>query len=121
MPEFSFLGDLSLYEPFNTNTTPLKVLTEKLWFYLCICLQGMGRSLPRIPVEGSYGGDHLSVSRTLCGALVFPSVANLVGRLLFRRVTSNLQRTILVSQSLKKPLKQHYQVKSMMPNRLVFV
>ncbi|KAA0704346.1 E3 ubiquitin-protein ligase MARCH5 [Triplophysa tibetana] len=56
---------------------------------------GMGRSLPRIPVEGSYGGDHLSVSRTLCGALVFPSVANLVGRLLFRRVTSNLQRTIL--------------------------
>ncbi|KAI7793508.1 E3 ubiquitin-protein ligase MARCHF5 [Triplophysa rosa] len=56
---------------------------------------GMGRSLPRVPVEGSYGGDHLSVSRTLCGALVFPSVANLVGRLLFRRVTSNLQRTIL--------------------------
>lgn len=56
---------------------------------------GMGRSLPRVPVEGSYGGDHLSVSRTLCGALVFPSIANLVGRLLFRRVTSNLQRTIL--------------------------
>lgn len=57
---------------------------------------GMSRPLPRIPVEGSYGGDHLSVSRTLCGALIFPSIANLVGRLLFRRVTSNLQRTILV-------------------------
>nr|WMY99917.1 March5 [Squaliobarbus curriculus] len=56
---------------------------------------GMGRSLPRIPAEGSYGGDHLSVSRTLCGALIFPSIASLVGRLLFRRVTSNLQRTIL--------------------------
>ncbi|XP_016302697.1 E3 ubiquitin-protein ligase MARCH5-like [Sinocyclocheilus anshuiensis] len=56
---------------------------------------GMGHPLPRIPVEGSYGGDHLSVSRTLCGALIFPSIANLVGRLLFRRVTSNLQRTIL--------------------------
>lgn len=56
----------------------------------------MGRSLPRIPAEGSYGGDHLSVSRTLCGALIFPSIASLVGRLLFRRVTSNLQRTILV-------------------------
>ncbi|XP_056323289.1 E3 ubiquitin-protein ligase MARCHF5 [Danio aesculapii] len=56
---------------------------------------GMGRALPRVPVEGSYGGDHLSVSRTLCGALIFPSIANLVGRLLFRRVTSNLQRTIL--------------------------
>uniref|UniRef100_A0A672NXB5 E3 ubiquitin-protein ligase MARCHF5 n=1 Tax=Sinocyclocheilus grahami TaxID=75366 RepID=A0A672NXB5_SINGR len=56
---------------------------------------GMGHPIPRIPVEGSYGGDHLSVSRTLCGALIFPSIANLVGRLLFRRVTSNLQRTIL--------------------------
>ncbi|XP_043106093.1 E3 ubiquitin-protein ligase MARCHF5 [Puntigrus tetrazona] len=56
---------------------------------------GMGRPLPRIPAEGSYGGDHLSVSRTLCGALIFPSIANLVGRLLFRKVTSNLQRTIL--------------------------
>ncbi|KAK9968648.1 hypothetical protein ABG768_002963 [Culter alburnus] len=56
---------------------------------------GMGRSLPRVPAEGSYGGDHLSVSRTLCGALIFPSIASLVGRLLFRRVTSNLQRTIL--------------------------
>ncbi|XP_059400980.1 E3 ubiquitin-protein ligase MARCHF5-like [Carassius carassius] len=56
---------------------------------------GMGHPQPRIPVEGSYGGDHLSVSRTLCGALIFPSIANLLGRLLFRRVTPNLQRTIL--------------------------
>lgn len=56
---------------------------------------GVGRALPRVPAEGSYGGDHLSVSRTLCGALIFPSIASLVGRLLFRRVTSNLQRTIL--------------------------
>lgn len=56
---------------------------------------GISPPLARIPGEGSYGGDHLSVSRTLCGALIFPSIANLVGRLLFRRVTSNLQRTIL--------------------------
>lgn len=56
---------------------------------------GVGRPLARIPADGSYGADHLSVSRTLCGALIFPSIANLVGRLLFRRVTSNLQRTIL--------------------------
>uniref|UniRef100_A0A8C2CTQ7 E3 ubiquitin-protein ligase MARCHF5 n=1 Tax=Cyprinus carpio TaxID=7962 RepID=A0A8C2CTQ7_CYPCA len=56
---------------------------------------GMGHPQPRIPVEGSYGGDHLSVSRTLCGALIFPSIANLLGRLLFRRVTSNLQRTFM--------------------------
>lgn len=49
--------------------------------------------LPRLRAEGP--GDHMSVSRTLCGALIFPSVASLVGRLLFRRVSSNLQRTIL--------------------------
>ncbi|KAM3600262.1 uncharacterized protein V6R79_020343 [Siganus canaliculatus] len=49
------------------------------------------RHLPHVPVDG----DHLSVSRTLCGALIFPSIASLVGRLLFRRMPSNLQRTVL--------------------------
>ncbi|KAK2818604.1 hypothetical protein Q5P01_024165 [Channa striata] len=56
---------------------------------------GTHRYLPRVPTDGPSAGDHLSVSRTLCGALVFPSIANLVGRLLFQRVPSNLQRTIL--------------------------
>ncbi|MBN3271068.1 MARH5 ligase, partial [Polyodon spathula] len=58
---------------------------------------GIGRTVPRVPAEvgGGYASDHLSVSRTLCGALVFPSVASLVGRLLFRRVPSSLQRTVL--------------------------
>uniref|UniRef100_A0AAR2KHY0 E3 ubiquitin-protein ligase MARCHF5 n=1 Tax=Pygocentrus nattereri TaxID=42514 RepID=A0AAR2KHY0_PYGNA len=56
---------------------------------------GIGRPLPRVPADGGYGGDHISVSRTLCGALVFPSIASLVGRLLFRRVPSSLQRTVL--------------------------
>uniref|UniRef100_A0A3Q3QBN7 E3 ubiquitin-protein ligase MARCHF5 n=1 Tax=Monopterus albus TaxID=43700 RepID=A0A3Q3QBN7_MONAL len=51
--------------------------------------------LPRVPADGPGAGDHLSVSRTLCGALIFPSIASLVGRLLFGRVPSNLQRTIL--------------------------
>ncbi|XP_075996250.1 E3 ubiquitin-protein ligase MARCHF5 [Genypterus blacodes] len=53
------------------------------------------RYLPRIPAEGPSAGDHLSVSRTLCGALILPTIANLVGRLLFRRVSSNLQQTVL--------------------------
>lgn len=56
---------------------------------------GSSRYLPRFPVDGTSTGDHLSVSRTLCGALIFPTVASLVGRLLFRRVSSNLQCTIL--------------------------
>ncbi|CAJ1069929.1 E3 ubiquitin-protein ligase MARCHF5 [Xyrichtys novacula] len=54
-----------------------------------------GRYLPRVSMDGPGSGDHLSVSRTLCGALIFPSIANLVGRLLFSRMNSNLQRTIL--------------------------
>ncbi|XP_040914553.1 E3 ubiquitin-protein ligase MARCHF5 [Toxotes jaculatrix] len=56
---------------------------------------GNSRYLPRLPVDGPSAGDHLSVSRTLCGALIFPSLASVVGRLLFRQVSSNLQRTIL--------------------------
>ncbi|XP_029921825.1 E3 ubiquitin-protein ligase MARCHF5 [Myripristis murdjan] len=53
------------------------------------------RRLPHAPPDGANMASHLSVSRTLCGALIFPSVASLVGRLLFRRVSSNLHRTIL--------------------------
>lgn len=56
---------------------------------------GTSRYLSRGPADGLGAGDHLSVSRTLCGALVFPSIASLVGRLLFGRMTSNLQRTLL--------------------------
>lgn len=56
---------------------------------------GSNHYQPRIPADGPGAGDHLSVSRTLCGALIFPSIASLVGRLLFGRVSSNLQRTIL--------------------------
>ncbi|KAF1377939.1 hypothetical protein PFLUV_G00206000 [Perca fluviatilis] len=56
---------------------------------------GGRRYVPRVPGDGFGAGDHLSVSRTLCGALVFPSIASLVGRLLFRRMPSNLQRTVL--------------------------
>lgn len=58
---------------------------------------GSSHYLPRVPGDGPGAGDHLSVSRTLCGALIFPSIASVVGRLLFRRMPSNLQRTILVS------------------------
>ncbi|XP_071008603.1 E3 ubiquitin-protein ligase MARCHF5-like [Oncorhynchus clarkii lewisi] len=62
---------------------------------LQLLLPGIGRPLPRVPADGGNGGDHLSVSRTLCGALIFPSVASLVGRLIFGRVPSSLQRTVL--------------------------
>uniref|UniRef100_A0A3Q3FL50 E3 ubiquitin-protein ligase MARCHF5 n=1 Tax=Labrus bergylta TaxID=56723 RepID=A0A3Q3FL50_9LABR len=65
---------------------------------------GTRRYLPRVPADGPGSGDHLSVSRTLCGALIFPSIASLMGRLLFGRVNANLQRTVLVSISPGTPL-----------------
>lgn len=58
---------------------------------------GSSRYLPRVPGDGPGAGDHLSVSRTLCGALIFPTIASVVGRLLFQRMSSSLQRTVLVS------------------------
>lgn len=58
---------------------------------------GSSHYLPRVPGDGPTARDHFPVSRTLCGALIFPSIASLVGRLLFGRMPSNLQRTILVS------------------------
>lgn len=59
------------------------------------CPAGSGHYMPRRPVDATSPGDHLSVSRTLCGALIFPSVASLLGKMLFHRVSSNLQRTVL--------------------------
>uniref|UniRef100_A0A3P9PUA8 Uncharacterized protein n=1 Tax=Poecilia reticulata TaxID=8081 RepID=A0A3P9PUA8_POERE len=57
---------------------------------------GSSGYLPRLRTDGLGAGDHVSsVSRTLCGALIFPSIATLVGWLLIRRVTSNLQCAIL--------------------------
>jgi len=56
-----------------------------------------GRRSHRFLLEGTLARDHVSVSRTLCGALIFPSIASLAGRLLFQRVPSSLQRTVLVS------------------------
>lgn len=59
---------------------------------------GIGRPVAPGPLaESRPQGDHTSLSRSLCGALVFPTIASLVGRLLFRHVDSSLQRTILVS------------------------
>ncbi|XP_061589342.1 E3 ubiquitin-protein ligase MARCHF5 [Cololabis saira] len=66
----------------------------RLWQRYRYFPPGSSGYLPRSPAD-NIGSDHLSVSRTLCGALIFPSIATMVGRLLFRRVSSNLQRTVL--------------------------
>lgn len=69
-----------------------------MFFLISLASSGISCPVPHIPLaESRYQSDHLSISRTLCGALVFPTIANLVGRVTFRRVNSSLQRTILVS------------------------
>lgn len=57
---------------------------------------GIGCPVPRIPAEANPLADHVSATRILCGALVFPTIATIVGKLMFSSVNSNLQRTILV-------------------------
>uniref|UniRef100_A0A673XA24 E3 ubiquitin-protein ligase MARCHF5 n=1 Tax=Salmo trutta TaxID=8032 RepID=A0A673XA24_SALTR len=64
---------------------------------------GIGCPVPRIPAEASPLADHVSATRILCGALVFPTIATIVGKLMFSSVNSNLQRTILVGNK-NKPL-----------------
>ncbi|CAL8284233.1 unnamed protein product [Arctogadus glacialis] len=56
---------------------------------------GLGCPVPRIPAEANPLADHVSATRILCGALVFPTIATIVGKLMFSSVNSNLQRTIL--------------------------
>ncbi|XP_061886844.1 E3 ubiquitin-protein ligase MARCHF5 [Entelurus aequoreus] len=63
----------------------------RLWLRFFYQRHGVRGYTPPVPATG----DHLSVSRTLCGALVLPWISSLLGRLLFRRATSSLQQTIL--------------------------
>ena len=41
--------------------------------------------------------DPLSATRVLCGALIMPTIATVVGKLMFGQVESNFQRSLLVS------------------------
>ncbi|XP_019740957.1 E3 ubiquitin-protein ligase MARCH5-like [Hippocampus comes] len=64
----------------------------RLWFRYSYQRQYAVRGyLPPLPAEG----NHVSMSRILCGALVLPWISSLLGRLLFRRVSSNLQQSLL--------------------------
>uniref|UniRef100_A0A3Q0RKF0 E3 ubiquitin-protein ligase MARCHF5 n=1 Tax=Amphilophus citrinellus TaxID=61819 RepID=A0A3Q0RKF0_AMPCI len=56
---------------------------------------GNSRYLPPIPVDEPRVQPQFLTSRNLCGALMFPSIAVLTGRLLFPSLTSHLQRALL--------------------------
>ena len=55
----------------------------------------------RTPAEiASSYSDVESFSRLVCGALLLPTIAATTGKIFFSSVTSNFQRTLLVSHSL---------------------
>ena len=51
----------------------------------------------RIPAETEPLSNPLCATRVLCGALILPTIATIVGKVMFGSVQSNFQRTLLVS------------------------
>ena len=51
----------------------------------------------RVPAETAPVSDTYSTTRMLCSALILPTIATVVGKLMFGTVHSNFQRTLLVS------------------------
>lgn len=49
----------------------------------------------RVPAETMPLSDPVSATRVLCGALILPTIATIVGKLMFGNVQSNFQRTLL--------------------------
>ncbi|CAH1783592.1 unnamed protein product [Owenia fusiformis] len=49
----------------------------------------------RIPADYAPLSDPISATRVLCGALILPTIATIVGKLMFGSVNSNFQRTLL--------------------------
>lgn len=57
---------------------------------------GNSEYLPRTPaVAYSSNSDPVSFTRTICGGLILPTIATIVGKLLFQRINSNFQRSII--------------------------
>jgi len=54
----------------------------------------------RVPAETAPVSDTYSTTRMLCSALILPTIATVVGKLMFGNVHSNFQRTLLVRPQL---------------------
>lgn len=49
----------------------------------------------RIPADTTPLSDPISILRVMCGALVFPTISTIAGKVMFGSVKSNFQRTLL--------------------------
>ena len=55
--------------------------------------------LPRVPAENNGNSNPASLTRLICGGLILPTIATILGKFMFQRVHSNFQRTLLVRKS----------------------
>lgn len=101
-------------------TVPVMLILGRLVRWEEALLGFLNKNIPRVPIvkhllpgfhEASTSvrphstevppfSDPVSATRILCGALIFPTVAVLVGKLLFHPLHSNLQKTFFVSINL---------------------
>ena len=99
-------------------TVPIMLILGRLVRWEEALLGFLNKNIPRVPIvkhllptfqiasesvrphtQGTEPpfSDPVSATRVLCGALIFPTMAVLFGKLLFQPVRSNLQKTLFVS------------------------
>lgn len=75
-------------------------------------LSGDSEYLPRTPAMAyTSNSDPVSFTRDICGGLILPTIATIFGKLLFQRINSNFQRSIIGGIAfigLKGILKMYY-------------
>ena len=98
-------------------TVPVMLILGRLVRWEEALLSFLNKNIPRVPIvkhllptfqvasnsvrpqgtEVPPFSDPVSATRVLCGALIFPTMGVLMGKLLFQPVRSNLQKTLFVS------------------------
>ena len=97
IPVMLMLGRLIRWEEavlkfWRKHSTKLPILS------LLFPTTNSGDFLPRMPaVAYPSNSDPVSFTRTICGGLVLPTISTIFGKLLFQRINSNFQRSIIVS------------------------
>lgn len=95
IPVMLMLGRLIRWEEavlkfWRKHSTKLPILS------LLFPTTNSGDFLPRMPaVAYPSNSDPVSFTRTICGGLVLPTISTIFGKLLFQRINSNFQRSII--------------------------
>ena len=106
VPVMLVLGRLVRWEEallgFLNRNVPRMPLVKQLLPSFHIASNGSTRQMHQSAQSGEVPpfSDPVSATRVLCGALIFPSMAVMMGKLFFHPLRSNLQRTLLVTSLL---------------------